>query len=147
PFCGSGLELIERALLGGVQQVYGTDLSAEAIEIARRNFDAALPGAVESRFTCCDFREFAASGTVPPGILTLVVTNPPLGRRVPVRNLRGLFDDLFAAAAFLLKPGGRLVLTNPFPMEASPPSLKLDFRQVIDLGGFTCRLERYCKGP
>jgi hypothetical protein len=145
PFCGSGLELIERTLLGPVRRIFGTDISEEAVEIAKRNFAAALPGAVEARFISCDFREFANLEKLGKSSLTLVITNPPLGRRVPIRNLRGLFDDLFAAAAALLAPGGRLILTNPFPMESPQPSLKLDFRQVVDLGGFTCRLERYRK--
>jgi hypothetical protein len=35
PFCGSGLELIESALLGGVRAIHGTDLSEEAITIAQ----------------------------------------------------------------------------------------------------------------
>ena len=41
PFCGSGLELIECALLGGVERICGTDRSAAAIAIARGNFAAA----------------------------------------------------------------------------------------------------------
>ena len=36
PFCGSGLELIETALRGGVQSTYGTDISANAIAISVR---------------------------------------------------------------------------------------------------------------
>lgn len=146
PFCGSGLELIERCLRGGVRRVYGTDRSAEAVAIARRNLGAAPLGpAEEPRFHGCDFRELPRVENLAPGSLTLVVTNPPLGRRVPIPNLRGLFDDLFALAASLLAVDGRLVLTNPFPDWKTPPSFQLDFRQVVDLGGFTCRLERYRK--
>jgi 23S rRNA G2445 N2-methylase RlmL len=143
PFCGSGLELIERALLGGVRSVLGTDLSDQAIDIARRNFAAAQPGFTGARFTRCDFRDFARSENL--ASLTLIISNPPLGRRVPIRNLRGLFDDLFAVAAKVLAPGGRLVFTNPFRMESPQPSLRLESRQVVDLGGFECRLEMYRK--
>jgi 23S rRNA G2445 N2-methylase RlmL len=143
PFCGSGLELIERALLGGVRNVLGTDLSDQAIDIARRNFAAAQPGFTGARFACGDFRDFARSEAL--ASLTLIVSNPPLGRRVPIRNLRGLFDDLFAVAAKVLAPGGRLVFTNPFRMESPQPSLKLESRQIVDLGGFECRLEIYRK--
>ena len=145
PFCGSGLELIERALLGGVRRVYGTDRSAEAIGIAGRNFAAAQIASVETRFTCCDFRDFAAIQRLAPNSLTLLITNPPLGRRVRVPNLRGLFDDLFVVAAKMLQPGGRLVFTNPFRMESPQPSLKLQSRQVVDLGGFDCYLEVHRK--
>jgi hypothetical protein len=59
--------------------------------------------------------------------------------------MRGLFGDLFAVAAGVLKPGGRLVFANPLHIEPLAPSLKLQYRQVIDLGGFDCRLEMYLK--
>ncbi len=143
PFCGSGLELIERALLGGVRSIFGTDLSEQAIDIARRNFAAAKPGFAGANFRCCDFRDFARDENL--AALTLMISNPPLGRRVPIRNLRGLFEDIFAVAAKVLAPGGRLVFTNPFHMESPQPSLKLQSRQVVDLGGFECRLEVYRK--
>ena len=143
PFCGSGLELIERALLGGVRGVFGTDLSDQAIAIARRNFAAAQPGFTGANFSCCDFRDFARDKNLAD--LTLIISNPPLGRRVPIRNLRGLFEDLFAVAAKVLAPGGRLVFTNPFHMESPQPSLQLQSRRVVDLGGFECRLELYRK--
>ena len=152
PFCGSGLELIERARLGGVRRVFGSDLSAEAIAIATRNFaassqddGAAKLGNVVTRFARCDFRDFPDMQELPAGSLTLIISNPPLGRRVPIRDLRGLFEDIFAVAANLLAPGGRLVFTNPFNMESPERSLKLQSRQTVDLGGFECRLELYRK--
>ena len=152
PFCGSGLELIERARLGGVRRVFGSDLSAEAVAIATRNFaaagqddGAAKLGNVATRFVRCDFREFPDLEELPARSLTLIISNPPLGRRVPIRDLRGLFEDLFAIAADMLAPGGRLVFTNPFHMESPEPSLKLRSRQTVDLGGFECRLEMYRK--
>ena len=145
PFCGSGLELIERTLRGGVRRVYGTDRSAAAIGITERNFAAAQLGPVEARFLCGDFRDFPALAGLAPGSLTLIITNPPLGRRVRIPNLRGLFDDLFAIAARMLQPGGRLVFTNPFRMESPEPTLRLQSRQVVDLGGFDCRVEVYRK--
>lgn len=145
PFCGSGLELIECARRGGVRRVFGTDLSADAIDVARRNFAAAPLDPVETHFTCCDFRDFAAVDELSPRSVTLIISNPPLGRRVRVPHLRGLFEDLFAVAAEVLQPGGRLVFTNPFRMESPQPSLQLQSRQVADLGGFDCRLEVYRK--
>jgi hypothetical protein len=45
----------------------------------------------------------------------------------------------------VLKPGGRLVFPNPLRIEPIDPSLKLQYRKVIDLGGFDCRLEMYLK--
>ena len=145
PFCGSGLELVERALLGGVRSIYGTDVSAEAVAIAGKNFAAANVKSVQTKFTCCDFREIAMIGGLGSNVATLIITNPPMGKRVPIPNLRGLIDDLFSVAATVLTSGGRLVFVNPFRMETPQRSLKLEFRQMVDFGGFDCRLEMYRK--
>jgi predicted RNA methylase len=145
PFCGSGLELIERCLLGGVRRVYGTDLSHEAIGITKANFAAAKLSAVEARFTRCDFREFAERGGLGPNSLSLIITNPPMGKRVPIPDLDQLIDDLFQVAATMLKPGGRLVFANPLPIEPRQRTLRRKSRRVVDFGGFDCRLEVYVK--
>jgi tRNA G10 N-methylase Trm11 len=145
PFCGSGLELVERARLGGAKSIYGTDLSPDAIAIARANFAAAKVKAVPLKLACCDFRDYAKVEGLGPESVTLIITNPPMGRRIRVRDMRGLFGDLFAVAAAVLKPGGRLVFANPLRIEPLDPSLKLKYRKVIDLGGFNCRLEMYLK--
>ncbi len=138
PFCGSGLELIERALLGGVRRVHGTDLSADAVEIARKNFAAAKLDSVAAEFTRCDFRDFSGSAT-------LIITNPPMGMRVPIPDLHGLIGDLFSTAAKVLRPGGRLVFANPVRVESRDRSLRLQSRQTVDFGGFDCHLEMYHK--
>jgi 23S rRNA G2445 N2-methylase RlmL len=145
PFCGSGLELVESALLGGVKSIYGTDLSPDAIAIAQANFAAAKVKSVQSKFICCDFRDFAKVRGLGPDSVTLIITNPPMGRRIRIPDMRGLFTDFFSVAAAALKPGGRLVFANPLRIEPRNPSLKLRSRQVIDLGGFDCRLEMYLK--
>ena len=140
PFCGSGLELIERALLGGVRRIHGTDLSADAVEIARQNFAAAKLGSIPAEFTRCDFRE-----AMSPGSATLIITNPPMGMRVPIPDLHGLIGDLFSTAAKVLRPGGRLVFANPVRVESRDRSLRLLSRQTVDFGGFDCQLEMYRK--
>jgi 23S rRNA G2445 N2-methylase RlmL len=145
PFCGSGLELIERARLGGVQCIYGTDLSPDAIAISRANFTAAKVKGVQVNLACCDFHDYAKVEGLGPKSVTLIITNPPMGRRIRVPSLRGLVGDLFAVAAAVLKPGGRLIFANPLRIEPRDPSLKLKYRKVIDLGGFNCRLEMYLK--
>jgi hypothetical protein len=145
PFCGSGLELIESALLGGVERILGTDLSAAAIAITRGNFAALKANRGPAELVCCDFRDFASSAGMGPNSVSLLITNPPLGRRVPVADLPGLMRDLFAVAATVLRPGGRLVLANPLSMEKPHPSLELQYRQAVDFGGFDCRLEKYQK--
>ncbi len=145
PFCGSGLELIERVLRGGVDRIFGTDLSSEAIAIAKENFAAANPGPVHPVFARCDFREHGKVAGLHPGGISLVITNPPMGRRVPIPNLDQLIAELFVAAEAVLKPGGRLVLANPLPVKPRGMAFKLQFREKIDLGGFHCHLEKYVK--
>jgi 23S rRNA G2445 N2-methylase RlmL len=145
PFCGSGLELIESALLGGVRGVYGTDSSEQAVAIARHNFAAARMKSVPAKFMVGDFRDIATSRVLGAGTVTLIITNPPMGMRVPVPDLRRLIEDLFRVAVTVLKPGGRLVLVNPLSMATPHPLLKLEFQQKVDMGGFECRLEKYVK--
>jgi 23S rRNA G2445 N2-methylase RlmL len=141
PFCGSGLELIERSLLGKVAAVYGTDLDPRAIAVATANFEAADLAGTTATFTECDFRK----SPIAPGSISLMITNPPLGRRVRIKDMQGLFSDLYAAASRALRVGGRLVFVNPLRTEPSGPCLKLEYRKTVDLGGFNCRLEMYRK--
>ena len=147
PFCGSGTELIEAALPGGVKYIYGTDLSAAAIANAKANFASAGLGLIPAKFVCSDFREFARREKLETNAVTLIITNPPMGQRVLTPDLRHLIGDLFNVAAKTLKPGGRLVFANPLRMENPQPTLKLQSRQVVDFGGFDCCLEKYLKLP
>lgn len=145
PFCGSGLELVERALRGGVRRVVGTDRSAEAVAIAGVNLKSALGDFVEGVFAKGDFRDHARIANLGPGSVSLVISNPPMGRRVPIPNLRGLIADLFSAAAEVLRPGGRLVFANPVPVKPADGRLVLEFRQKVDLGGFDVYVERWVR--
>jgi 23S rRNA G2445 N2-methylase RlmL len=140
PFCGSGLELIERGLLGGVVKLLGSDQNAAAIDISKSNL-ASSGLRVEADFFHGDFRN---AGIVPNSI-SQIISNPPMGRRVPIPNLAGLIGDFFQTAARVLQPGGVLVFANPLSTRPSDPRLKLDIRQRIDLGGFDVHLERYIK--
>ena len=106
---------------------------------------AAKAKAVPAKFLCGDFREIASSQDLGAGTVTLIITNPPLGMRVPVADLRRLIEDLFRVAATVLKPGGRLVLVNPLAMATPHPLLKLQFQQKVDMGGFECRMEKHVK--
>lgn len=144
PFCGSGLELIERALRGGVHHLYGSDISPEAVAIAQANVTASKL-ATPATLSCCDFRDVARIPDFPAGQVTLVITNPPLGRRIRLTNPTAFFTDFFAVAAAVLKPGGRLVFTNPLRQEPRDATLRLESRQSVDLGGFDCRLEVWRK--
>ena len=145
PFCGSGIELIECALRGNARGFVGTDLSAAAIAMAQANFRAAGSASADARFVCCDFRDHASVDGLAAGRVGLIITNPPLGMRVPVPDLRRLISDLFAVAAVVLKPGGRLVFINPLRSECPHPRLNLQSRQLVDMSGFDCRIEMYAK--
>ncbi len=144
PFCGSGLELIERARVGGVASLIGSDVSDVALETARRNLDAA---AVECPIVLKnhDLRDFATMAEVAEGGVSLILTNPPLGRRVPIPDLPGLIRALFEAASAVLRPGGRLVFVNPRAVEPIGLPLVCEDRRRVDLGGFHCHLEKYTR--
>ncbi len=145
PFCGSGLELIERVRLGGVLGVYGTDRSAEAVTTVQANFAGAGIQETRSKFVCCDFREFVRSEGLGRNSIDLVITNPPMGKRVHVADLKRLIEDLISVAAAVLKPGGKLVFANPIQILSQNPLLKLLSRRVVDFAGFDCRVEVYEK--
>jgi 23S rRNA G2445 N2-methylase RlmL len=141
PFCGSALELIERVRLTGVRRILGTDLSPDAIQAARANWHAAQFPGVSADFVLRDFRQFEKIPGYGSGSISLIITNPPLGKRVPIPNLRGLFEELFTVATLALRPGGRMVWINPLKIKPPASSLRLEFQQTVDLGGFSCRLE------
>lgn len=143
PFCGSGLELVERAMLGGLRRAVGTDIDPAAVAFARVNFEAAAVRGVTGEFIACDFRDAPSKGGLGRGSVSLVISNPPLGRRVRVPNLHGLFADLFKVSAEVLRPGGLLVFVNPLRLEPEGLPLRLEHRRTVDLGGYDCRLEVY----
>ncbi|HTM18970.1 MAG TPA: methyltransferase, partial [Kofleriaceae bacterium] len=136
PFCGSGLELIERARLGPARRLIGSDVAEAALVAARANL-AAVGRSAEL---------IAADAlTFEPGPVTTIITNPPMGRRVA----RGAVTDLLAAfvprAARLLGPGGRLVWIAPSPRRtdalAAAAGLRLHSRHPVDMGGFAAELQ------
>jgi 23S rRNA G2445 N2-methylase RlmL len=136
PFCGSGAELCERGRLGPAP-LHGTDLDERALAAARANLDAAGLAATLTR---------ADALTHQPPPLGLVITNPPLGRRL--RGDAGLLLERFAARVpSLLAPGGRLVWITPAPDRTGPVlrhgKLALRFARDVDLGGYEVRLERW----
>lgn len=147
PFCGSGLELAECLLLDPLCRVYGTDLEAGACRVASANVESAgklARAAASSRalLAAGDFRDALRLG-IPEDQLTLILTNPPLGKRVPRKDLQDLMRSLFGLAGELLIPGGRLVLVNPCEPCRGHPTLKLEWFRRIDLGFAHFQLEKY----
>lgn len=149
PFCGSGLELAECVLRCEPALVLGTDLDPDACKVAAANVDSALSRThnatpPQKRFECADFRDVMRLG-IPEGSITLIVTNPPLGKRVPQHDLHELMNSLFQIAARLLAPGGRLVLVNPCQHWTPPLGLSRMTRQIVNLGFAHLPLEKYVR--
>lgn len=138
PFVGAGAELIERARLGPVHAMYGCDTEARAIEAAKKNLAAA---GVSATLVVADART-----SRPPEPVSLVITNPPMGRRVlDRRSIEPLFDALLANVVDSLRRDGRIVWLSPLfgrGVElAKKHGLRADRRGAIDLGGFDAELQ------
>jgi 23S rRNA G2445 N2-methylase RlmL len=141
PFVGSGAELVERALLGKYRALHGTDVDPRALEAARANLAAA---GVEATLAQGD-----ALVQEPQGV-TLILTNPPMGRRASrTPGLSDMLDRFVAHAAAVLVPGGRLVWIAPWPersrSSALAAGLKLERARVVDMGGFDAEMQRWVK--
>lgn len=144
PFVGSGTELVERARAGAYARMIGTDLDAKAVATARANVEAADVDRVE--IVLADAAEYAPAG------VTLMITNPPMGRRVVrTTQLGALLDRIVDRAAELLAPGGRLVWISPFGARtrarAEDAGLVVDYVQDVDMGGFDAQIQRIRKKP
>jgi predicted RNA methylase len=140
PFVGSGVELVERARLGPAT-LLGTDLDARALDAARANLRAA---GVAAHLEQADAASFAARGA------TLIITNPPMGRRVRRdQGLAALLERFAAHAAKVLVSGGRLVWMAPLPELTDGvlrrAGLSLGVSRAVDMGGFTAQLQRWDK--
>jgi hypothetical protein len=142
PFAGSGVELIERARLGPLRELHGTDLDARALAAARENAEhAGLSGVVLQQ---ADARSHRVPG------VSLVLSNPPMGRRVlRAPGLSGVLCQVVRNVASQLVPGGRMVWLSPFPdataRAASDAGLRIERLGPVDLGGFTAELQRYTR--
>jgi 16S rRNA G1207 methylase RsmC len=98
--------------------------------------------------------ELADALAFDPGPVSLVITNPPLGRRVRRDSgLKNTLVEFFVRAGRMLAPGGRLVWVCPHPelvrARANDAGLALERSYTVDMGGFDCALERWNKpaGP
>jgi 23S rRNA G2445 N2-methylase RlmL len=139
PFVGSGAELIERARVGPYRELIGSDLDERALAAARENLAAA---AVSARVERADALVHAPVG------VTLIVTNPPMGRRASrAAGLADALDRFVAHAATVLVPGGRLVWIAPWPKRARAAAVRaglaLEWSRAIDMGGFDAEMQRW----
>lgn len=138
PFVGAGTELVERALRGRYRELLGTDLDPKALDAARANLKAAR---VDARLRVGDACQEAPRG------VTLILTNPPMGRRVQRQaDLGALLERFVDHAARVLVPGGRMVWVSPLgrrtAARARAAGLVLEFEQRVDMGGFWAEIQR-----
>lgn len=136
PFVGSGAELVERAKLGPCAMLIGTDTDTRAIERARTNLRAAQVKASLVRGDATTFE--------PPRKPTLVLTNPPMGRRVERGQHTDVLSRFLAHASRVLAPGGALVWMAPEPKRihavADRVGLPVEKAFMVDMGGFPAAL-------
>lgn len=141
PFVGAGAELVERTLLGPVGALFGSDIDSRALAVARDNLaGAGIQAKLEQR---------DALDPAPQGV-TLILTNPPMGRRASrAAGLDERLDGFVAHAARALAPRGRLVWMAPWPKRARAAGeragLALDWARAVDMGGFDAELQRWVK--
>ncbi len=144
PFVGAGAELVERAKLGPYARLVGSDTEDVALAAAKANLDRAKV----DRYTLA--KEDGAA-YAPDGV-TLIVTNPPMGRRVQRGTHADLLERFVSHAARVLVPGGSLVWLVPEPKiiraRAETAGLALERGFTVDMGGFSAELAVYVKrGP
>jgi predicted RNA methylase len=137
PFTGAGAELIERARLGPYARLIGTDVDAKAVSAARANLERAGIGANAS------IEQADACDHAPEGV-TLIITNPPMGRRVQRGTHGDLLERFVSHAARVLTPGGALVWLVPEPRRirerADAAGLVVERAFSVDMGGFSAEL-------
>jgi predicted RNA methylase len=139
PFAGSGMELAERAVLGPYARLYGTDLDPSSLARARENLAAA--GVTRFELAVADARTYRL-----PVAPTLVLTNPPYGKRVRSGgDIVALLDRTLANVAAQLRPEGRVVWITPEPTRtdaaAKRRGLAVSSRRSVDVGGVSAELQ------
>jgi 23S rRNA G2445 N2-methylase RlmL len=141
PFAGAGAELVERARLGPYARLVGTDVDPGAVAAARAN----LARAGVTRATI----EEADASLFTPKNVTLILTNPPMGRRVQRGTHADLLERFVRHAADVLIPGGALVWLVPEPRpireRAEAVGLLVNRAFSVDMGGFSAELVVFVK--
>jgi 23S rRNA G2445 N2-methylase RlmL len=138
PFVGSGLELVERARMGPYRSLLGTDTDERALVAARKNANAARVRDVH--FEIADARTFR------PRAVTLVLTNPPMGRRVQASpRLDEMLASAIANISSVLLPQGRFAWITPNARATNrvleKARMKRTLDLVVDMRGFAANLQ------
>jgi predicted RNA methylase len=139
PFVGAGTELVERARLGPYAALHGSDTDGRALDAALDNLRAASV----TRF---QLAEGDARTWGPPARPSLVITNPPFGRRNLRRDtIRPLLGAVLRNVATRLAEDGRLVWVSPIPRAtidlAHEAGFSLTRSFAVDLGGVLAEIQ------
>lgn len=139
PFCGSGTELVERALAGPAHSLLGSDLDATALATARANAEQA---GVSERIAL----ERGDALSLQPANISVILCNPPLGGRIR-GDAGALLARFLRHAHSLLGQGGRLVWITPTPSRTDPVARALGYQCelscAVDLGGLSAWMQRW----
>jgi precorrin-6B methylase 2 len=149
PFCGSGSELVECATLAEGLHLLGTDVDAHALQVAIANVEAARRPVASVQWQQGDAREIVPTAPGTRGV-TLIVSNPPMGRRVARDGtVRSLLAEFVTHAASVLEPGGRLVWVSATPRVTAEAGraagLSVEDLGDFDMGGFAVAVQRMRK--
>lgn len=146
PFVGSGSELIERHLLGPYQILIGSDLDAKALASAKANIECAglLKADRQPKVLLVQSDALKYETKV-----SLVLTNPPMGRRVKHHDAEKILVAFVNRLPKILEAGGRLVWISPFPEVLDPILLRNGFSKSfsvkVDMGGFAAEMQKWKK--
>lgn len=111
PMCGAGTLLIERALAGRHQMIYGGDMAEDAIADALENFG--------NKHKPRDIQHWDARKLpLPDQSVNKIATNPPWGRQIgSPSELRALYQATFSEMDRVLQPNGIVsVLTSEWEL-------------------------------
>lgn len=131
PFVGAGSELAEAFLRQPSCRLIGTDVSAKALDLTRENL----------QFLGVNAQLIEADATVyVPSKTSVILTNPPMGRRVQRGTMKSVLSQFLRHAVTILPKYGRLVWISPAPQthrnQLVDLRCRLTFSQTVDMGGF-----------
>lgn len=137
PCCGSGTMLFERGLISPCDSLTGVDIAHKAIDVARRNSEAAARmGIKQAKFICNDILRFESKRPYDE-----LVCNLPFGNRVGTHSsCEALYSGLLDRLPQLVRSGGVAVLyTMEFTMLKrmikERPNLEILKQERTEAGG------------